>query len=65
MSKGNANEDKLVTYHREGYVGFITLNRPEKHNALNPAVWDVLNEAIGMAEEDEEARVVLLRGEGK
>jgi enoyl-CoA hydratase len=65
MSKGNANEDKLVTYHREGYVGFITLNRPEKHNALNRAVWDVLNEAIGMAEEEEDARVVLLRGEGK
>jgi len=31
---------------------------------LNPVVWNALDVAIGMAEEDGEARVVLLRGEG-
>jgi len=55
----------LVTYHREGYVGFITLNRPEKRNALNAEVWQCLGEAIDMAEQDPETRVVLVRGEGK
>lgn len=59
------SQERLVIYGREGYVGSITLNRPEKRNALKPAVWDALDEAIGMAEQDTEARVVLLRGKGK
>jgi len=55
----------LVTYHRDGHVGFITLNRPEKRNAMSVALWNALDQAVGMAEEDPEARVVLLRGSGK
>jgi len=55
----------LVTYHREKHIGFITLNRPDKRNALNPAVWSALDTAIEQAEEDREARVILLRGAGK
>ncbi len=54
-----------VTYDRQGHVGTIALNRPDKRNALNPRVWDALDEAIALAEQDAEARVVLLRGEGK
>ncbi len=57
--------ENLVTYHREGHIGFITLNRPEKRNALNPTVWNALDTAIGLAEEDGEARVILLCGAGK
>ena len=60
----NTEKENLVTYHRDDHIGVITLNRPEKRNALNPVVWDALDRAIGMAEEDGEARVVLLRGEG-
>jgi len=65
MSEEKAAQSSLVTYHREGYLGYITLNRPEKRNALNPAVWTAINDAIAMAEEDKDARVILLRGEGK
>lgn len=54
-----------VTYHREGHVGFITLTRPEKRNALNPAVWQALEDAVREAETDAEARVILVQGEGK
>jgi len=61
----NTEKENLVTYHRDDHIGVITLNRPEKRNALNPVVWNALDRAIGMAEEDAEARVVLLRGEGK
>jgi len=60
----NTEKENLVTYHRDDHIGVITLNRPEKRNALNPVVWNALDVAIGMAEEDGEARVVLLRGEG-
>ncbi|MBI4965946.1 MAG: enoyl-CoA hydratase/isomerase family protein [Desulfomonile tiedjei] len=55
----------LVTYHREDHVGFVTLNRPDKRNALNHAVWEALGAATEMAREDKEARVVLLCGAGK
>jgi enoyl-CoA hydratase len=65
MGKEKSRKENLVTYHRDGHVGFITLNRPEKRNALNPVVWGALDDAIGVAEEDGEARVILLRGEGK
>ncbi|MBW1781821.1 MAG: enoyl-CoA hydratase/isomerase family protein [Deltaproteobacteria bacterium] len=57
--------ENLVTYHREDHIGFITLNRPEKRNALNPIVWKALDTAIEQAEEDNEARVILLCGAGK
>lgn len=55
----------LVTYHREEKVGLLTLNRPEKRNAMNLKLWTAIDEAIAQAEEDESARVFLLRGEGK
>jgi enoyl-CoA hydratase len=65
MSAENTNDAALVTFHREGHVGFITLNRPDKRNALNPAVWSALDDAVAEAEEDDEARAVILRGAGK
>jgi enoyl-CoA hydratase len=55
----------LATYHRDDHVGFITLNRPEKRNALSVSLWNALDKAIGMAGEDTEARVVIVRGAGK
>ncbi len=60
-----AEKQDLVTYHRDGHVGFITLNRPDKRNALNLALWGALDTAIGKAEADADARVVLVKGEGQ
>jgi len=65
MSEETTGKGGQVIYDREGYVGSITLNRPEKRNALNPKVWDELDEAVAQAEKDADARVVLLRGKGK
>lgn len=58
-------DTNFVTYHREGEIGFITLNRAEKRNALNLAVWEHLHSAALEAQRDLEARVVILRGAGK
>ncbi|MBM4327912.1 MAG: enoyl-CoA hydratase [Deltaproteobacteria bacterium] len=57
--------DALVTYHREDRIGSLTLNRPDKRNALNLDLWRALDAAIAKAEEDEEARIVLVKGAGK
>ncbi len=65
MNEGSAEKNALVLYHREGHVGFITLNRPEKRNALNLALWEALDTAVSQAESDTEARVVLVRGAGE
>lgn len=49
---------------RDGIQG-LTLNRPEKRNALNGGLVSALSHALACAANDEDVRVVLLRGEGK
>jgi enoyl-CoA hydratase len=43
----------------------LTLNRPDKRNALNGEVFEALDEAIGLIEADESIDCVVLRGAGK
>jgi enoyl-CoA hydratase len=56
---------ELCTYSRQDYVGRIHLNRPEKRNVLDLAMWAAIDEAVKKAAADEEARVILVSGEGK
>jgi methylglutaconyl-CoA hydratase len=49
----------------EGGVLTLTLNRPEKRNALNAELIDLLHQSLERADLDGEVRVVALRGEGK
>jgi len=65
MENQPSNFENSVTYQSKDFVGVITLNRPEKRNALNTRVWDALDRAIGMAEGDPEARVIVVQGKGK
>jgi len=46
-------------------VAFITLNRPDKRNALNDRIVSELREAMVAAEADDQTRVIILRGAGK
>lgn len=48
----------------EGRVVRILLNRPEARNAQNRGMLVELDEAFGLAEEDDQVRVVILGGEG-
>ncbi|HJR19016.1 MAG TPA: enoyl-CoA hydratase/isomerase family protein [Actinomycetota bacterium] len=48
-----------------GPVAVVTLNRPERRNALNAAMLQAIFEALDSLSVDGEARCVLLRGEGK
>lgn len=38
--------EPTVVYDEQGAVGYITFNRPEKLNALNPRVFDNLASAL-------------------
>ena len=43
----------------------ITLNRPDKRNALNSVMIELLHQAAEQADLDHDARVVMIRGAGK
>ncbi len=53
-----------VIYVSSDRVARISINRPERRNALSPAVIEGLREGIAKAKSDPEARVVVLAGEG-
>jgi len=58
-------EFETVLYERKKKIGYITLNRPEKHNALNSQLLDDIDAVFDYAEEDNRAKVIVLKGAGK
>jgi len=48
----------------DGAVATVTINRPAQRNALSPAVTEGLRAAFRAARDDEDVRVVVLRGAG-
>ena len=54
-----------ILYEVEDRIATITLNRPEVANAQNTALLDELDAAWTRAAEDEEAKVIVLRAEGR
>ncbi len=54
-----------VLYEREGRLAYVTLNRPERLNAFNAAIWAGLEANFAKANEDPEVRVIILRGNGR
>jgi methylglutaconyl-CoA hydratase len=58
-------EDKAtVLYDVDGCVARITLNRPEKRNALNDELIAALKDALRRANDAEDVRVVIVSGAG-
>jgi enoyl-CoA hydratase len=49
----------------EGPVATFTLNRPERLNAVTPAMVDALDAALARALDDDAVRVIRLRGAGR
>ena len=49
----------------ENSIQTITLNRPEKRNALNDALIHALKAALSAADKDESLRAIVIRGAGK
>jgi methylglutaconyl-CoA hydratase len=63
MPENNTNSS--VLYSVEGSVARITLNRPERRNALNDELIGGIKVALHTAEEDDNVRVVLITGAGQ
>ena len=56
---------EVVSIEKNGGVGTIWLDRPDKYNALNEAFWLAIPEALSALAVDEDIRVVLVAGRGK
>ena len=56
--------DQTVLYDTSEGVARITLNRPEKRNALNDALIASLKDALRRAHDDDEVRVIVVTGAG-
>src|SRR3954462_11149657 len=57
--------DPLVLYEVDEKVGIVTLNRPEKLNAISAQLQELLTDAFARADADPQTSVVLLRAEGR
>lgn len=56
---------KLIDYRLKDRIIYITLNRPEKRNALNSEMVSELQKAFGLANEYKEGKVIVLKANGK
>ncbi len=58
-------EQDIVLYEAREGVAWITMNRPQYHNAQNGKMTYLLDDAFKKAVADDEVKVIVLRGEGK
>jgi enoyl-CoA hydratase/carnithine racemase len=58
-------KDGIVTYVSDGPVGIVSLNRPEKLNAISAELREALVDRLRHADADPATSVVVLRGEGR
>jgi enoyl-CoA hydratase len=58
-------DEKSVLLDRVGHVHVITLNRPERLNAVDPDMRDLLEQTIRAADRDDDSRVVVITGAGR
>jgi len=58
-------EQDIVLYEAREGVAWITMNRPQYHNAQNGKMTYLLDHAFKKAVADDEVKVIVLRGEGK
>ena len=55
---------QTITVDIDAPLGLITLNRPEKHNAISLKTLEELHQAVDQLAEDEDVRVISFWGAG-
>lgn len=59
------NEAPKLVMEKDGPLGWIIFNQPEKYNAVSQEMWKLLPEYVQKFAEDDTIRVVILRGAGE
>ena len=54
-------QEKMLSRTKDN-VGYIIFNNPEKHNAVSIEMWDALEKFLNQFREDNNIRVLFLRG---
>jgi 2-(1,2-epoxy-1,2-dihydrophenyl)acetyl-CoA isomerase len=54
-----------IRYEVRDHIGWVTLNKPEKLNAMSWGSWAEMEQAIAAADADDEVRCVVITGEGR
>lgn len=57
--------DNRVLISIENGIAYVTLNRPEKHNALDMKMFEAIDDAIKQVKKEQNVRVVIVSGEGE
>ena len=57
--------DEVLKVERSENHITLTLNRPEKRNAMNRAMIEALEGALASVQEDKQVRAVVIRGAGR
>ncbi len=57
--------DDLALYETDGDIGIVTMNRPEKLNAVSHELRTAVSDALIRADDDETVNVVILRAAGR
>jgi len=55
---------KYIKIDKQDGITWLTLNRPEKRNAMSPALHEEMDHALFILEDDPDTKVVILRGAG-
>ena len=58
-----SNTDKMIA-EKDGAIGWITFNNPERRNAVSMAMWEALGDIVGHYAADDAIRVIVLKGAG-
>src|SRR5512136_2200227 len=58
-------ELEFIKYEKEKQVAFITLNRPDRLNAIGPKIYRDWTAALDEAERDDDVKVIVFKGAGR
>ncbi len=58
-----STSEKMLA-HRDGAVGHLVFNNPEKHNAVSLDMWDAADAILDIFESDPDVRVIVISGAG-
>lgn len=56
---------KFVKFNINKNIAIVSLNRPEKRNALNNIIINELKDVLSLAEKNDNVKIIILKGEGK
>ncbi len=55
----------MLAYRTDGPIGWATLDRPDKLNAMTRGFWQELRDVLDQAEQDDQVRVLIFHGAGR